>query len=810
MAGVLKSGREPCRADQVELAVAEAWRQAPASLAEIWGACDPARSLNTLSAAIKTDMRVRAERGLDFQAALYLDQFSLLRDCGERVLSLIYEEYCLREERGEAVDPESFCARYSAWHDSIASQIRYHQVLSRAAKPEPLPHFPEPGDYFEEFHLQSVLGVGGAARVYLAVDKALGDRIVALKVSLDRGLEPAILGPLSHPHIVPVHSISFSDSGLRGLCMPYQPGLPLDEVLKRLFQPKTPPSSATSLRGELPVLAPVAAPKADEARSREPAPTHTGWDGFPTHGDYSDGIAWIAARLAEALAHAHSREVWHRDVKPANILLTSRDGPLLLDFNLARHPFDVEHARDAMRGGTPSYMAPEQLEAFLDSSRWSDVGPLADIYSLGLVIREMLTGAAPEPPSTSLPLPRAIQDLLDRRSVAVDDARSLNKRVPHALDAIVARCIRPEPADRYQSAADLAEDLERFRRRRPLRHAVNPSLGERAGNWLRHRAAVLVAIAAVLVALAAVVIPPVSRALFPPERRSTFVHGLGALRRDRAADALVDFEQIAREYPGSPVPMLAESLALAKLDRYGDAARRFASALALAEGEAVVSRSADSEDAFGLREHIPALFGRVTSRLNPALERFALGLVLRSDPNRRAAALQLAIRDESDGCFSSAEGLLQDLGDQLDGGTDDQEIDRKRLSLIFGRVLLKHSEQLLRLGTVSTYHEAAELLRRAREQFRICRSLPGTEVDPGEFFVGFLETKVEIAHGDLEAIASRPAAALESYQTAKKLVLRLISPTDQVDRLERLRREIDARLTAMGVPVRPNDVVNRN
>ena len=137
-------------------------------------------------------------------------------------------------------------------------------------------------------------------------------------------------------------------------------------------------------------------------------PRGDGWDGFPVHGTYAQGVAWIVMVLARALHYAHGKLTYHRDVKPANVLLTVQDGPQLLDFNLAESPHSADRARAALHGGTPPYMAPEQIEAFLNPELWGQVGAQADIYSLGLVFRELLTGQMPELPSKKLsPLARA-------------------------------------------------------------------------------------------------------------------------------------------------------------------------------------------------------------------------------------------------------------------------------------------------------------------------------------------------------------------------------------------------------------------
>ena len=385
-----------------------------------------------------------------------------------------------------------FASRYPDWKSSLESQLRYHRLISQAAGAiARTPRVPKAGEEFEEFQLLSLLGKGGTSRVFLAKDLSLGGKHVALKVTLDRGQEPKIQGPLEHPHIVPVNSVTYQAEGrLCGLSMPYQPGLPLDEIIKRA-KPSRRPARALTLWGVLlggPGATISPGSELIPAEGMQTLPEGDGWRGFPSHGTYTQGAAWIVMVLARALHYSHGRKIYHRDVKPANVLITINHGPQLLDFNLAESPHSADHAQAALRGGTLPYMAPEQIEAFLNPELWSTVGAGADIYSLGLVLRELLTGQMPDLPRKGLPAARAMNDLLARRPDLDTAVRRFNPAIPPSLEAIVVKCLALRPGDRYADGESLAKDLERFLNHQPLLKAGNPSRRERVGNyWVRQR-----------------------------------------------------------------------------------------------------------------------------------------------------------------------------------------------------------------------------------------------------------------------------------------------------------------------------------
>jgi serine/threonine protein kinase len=438
----------------------------------------------------------------------------------------------------------------------------------------PGPEYPEPGSEFEEFQLVSMIGRGGSSRVYLAHDKSLGGKRVVLKISPDRGQEPKTQGALDHPHIVPVHSVSFQlrvDGTLRGLSMPYRPGLPLDEIVKRV-RPHQRPRSAkiiwdALIEGTSPELMPLSAEQCSSRR--DSGPSCDGWKGFPIRGTYSQGVAWVALVLARTLHYAHGMQTFHRDVKPGNVLITLDHGPQLLDFNLAESPHSSQRAESAMLGGTLPYMAPEQIEAFLNPDLWGTVGARADIYSLGLVLREMLTGQAPELPEDELPPARAMRELLDRRAIMPTDVRSQNPEIPHALEAIVQCCLMFELEKRYLDSQALADDLECFLNRKPLLHAVNPSSRERVENWVRrnHRSMVGTSVAIGLGIMIGIAAGPSLKKYLGPRKlplpeHPAFIKAVLALDQKRPLDAIELLRSLVLEYPDHPLSNTYLGLAL--------------------------------------------------------------------------------------------------------------------------------------------------------------------------------------------------------------------------------------------------------
>ena len=263
----------------------------------------------------------------------------------------------------------------------------------------------------DRYSLLGVLGEGGMARVYLARDNVL-DRDVALKVlrehyADDEGFverfrrEAKNAASLNHPSVVQIYDQGRAEDGTYFIAMEHMPGGTLKERINKVGP-----------------LAPAEA-------------------------------ARIASQVVEALALAHGRGIVHRDIKPHNVLLSASGEAKVGDFGIARAATSRTMTETNLLLGTAAYMSPEHV-------RGERVGPQSDLYSLGVVLYEMLTGELPY--KADNPIATAVKHLDE----APRSAREANPAVPETIDALTTKLLAKRAEDRYSSAAALAEDLRRI------------------------------------------------------------------------------------------------------------------------------------------------------------------------------------------------------------------------------------------------------------------------------------------------------------------------------------------------------------
>lgn len=339
--------------------------------------------------------------------------------------------------------------------------------------------YPRPGARLLHFEIVEELGRGAFARVYLARQESLANRLVAVKVTSVRTAEPQTLAKLRHTNVIPVYSVHEAGA-FQVVCMPFLGRTTLARALAGV--PEAPPASGRALFAQLP-----------GARGHEMA-----------RATYADACLWLVGQLAAGLGHAHRAGTLHRDLKPGNVLLTDDGTPMLLDFNVAADAADPATA-DSSVGGTFPYMAPEHLRAF--DGEPVAVDARSDLFSLGVMLYQLLTLELPFPYVT---LPSKQETV--RRQIAVQGTppapvAARNPQVTPAVGAIVAKLLDRDPAGRYQSADDLCADIAGHLAHRPLRFAPEPSARERANKWRRRNPRPATALAVGAAALLLLVLP---------------------------------------------------------------------------------------------------------------------------------------------------------------------------------------------------------------------------------------------------------------------------------------------------------------
>jgi eukaryotic-like serine/threonine-protein kinase len=370
------------------------------------------------------------------------------------VLDLAYTEYRLRQAAGEPIGAETFAQRFPSLQKSLYLLIEVHGLLSQNPELRVLQEgmaWPEAGSRFLQFNLVAEIGRGAFGRVFLATEPAIGDRQIVVKIAPGGGGEAGILGRLRHPSIVPIYSYKEDEaSGLAAVCMPYLGRATLCDVLDQMLI-----DGCLPLKGQA-ILDAIAASNSDFDSQQPASPAMQ-----LRKGSYVNGVIYLARQLADALAHAHGRGICHRDLKPSNVLITSDGRPLLLDFNLS-----VDAALPAWKvGGTLPYMPPEELANLVRKNAQS--GPLhydprSDLFSLGVIVYELLTGKLP---FGEIPREDSLDDvacrLREQQARGPRPIRELNRQVDRRLARLIESCLAFETENRPETARQLTASLDR-------------------------------------------------------------------------------------------------------------------------------------------------------------------------------------------------------------------------------------------------------------------------------------------------------------------------------------------------------------
>jgi serine/threonine protein kinase len=429
-------------------------------------------------------------------------------------------EYLKGMEAGQKPNRREFLARYREVADAVAECLDalefVHAVGPRlddpargkAASPAQTAAL-DPATPLGDFRILREIGRGGMGVVYEAEQLSLGRRI-ALKIlpfalTLDaRQLqrfknEARAAAHLHHSNIVPVYSVG-CERGIHFYAMQFIEGQTLAEVIRGLRQlagakPEAADATKAPIRPDRCSDDPTGpyVPRAESAAAdtvTEPvgalATAHS--TNSPV---FFESVAQLGVQAAEALEHAHTYGVVHRDIKPGNLLMDVRGHLWVTDFGLAQIQSDAAVTATGDLVGTLRYMSPEQALA-----KRGLVDHRTDIYSLGATLYELLTL---EPVFDG----RDREELL--RQIAFEEPlppRRLKKTIPVDLETIVLKAMAKGVEDRYATAQELADDLRRFLEHKPVR-ARRPTILERAGKWSRRHRSVAIS-AAVLLLLAAV------------------------------------------------------------------------------------------------------------------------------------------------------------------------------------------------------------------------------------------------------------------------------------------------------------------
>lgn len=428
-----------------------------------------AESSAILTELIRVDLEYSWEEKQPKSLDQYLQEFPSLRRDESALNAIAFEEYRQRQRAGENPSAAEYHRLYRIstreWPVSpTASGFDQHTLkqpsteFGSAQAGFSGQEMPAIGTEILDFALESELGQGTFGKVYLARQKSLSDRQVALKLTSRKLQEPQTLAKLRHTNIMPIYSVHETRTW-QAICMPYLGKVTLSDVQKTMQQRPMPHDSTVWTKF-----------------LDENSPASDAWKQL-TH---SDIVLLLAEKIAGGLAHAHANDIVHRDIKPANILLSFDGEPLLLDFNLAVH-LDEQGTLSSMAGTLP-YLAPEQLTALVKGKGTTGTKQ-ADVYALGLILYELFSGKPAYPHFDEKNLLEYLTQLARQRQHAPPSLLESGLAISPATASIISRCLAIDPANRYADAAQLHTDLQRQLQHQVLKYAPDRSIPERIFKW---------------------------------------------------------------------------------------------------------------------------------------------------------------------------------------------------------------------------------------------------------------------------------------------------------------------------------------
>ncbi|QDU49515.1 serine/threonine protein kinase [Gimesia panareensis] len=452
----------------------------------------------------------------------------------------ISREYLSLLEAGKNPDKAAFIERYPELSEIISEcleGIDLAHSLSQHLTPQLSEMMSRP---LGDFKIIREIGRGGMATVYEATQLSLGRR-VALKVlpfaaSLDEcqrqrfQIESQAAANLHHTNIVPVYAVG-SERGMHYYAMQLIEGESLSEWLVRQKQELS-GSQRTSLKSSV--------AEKEKPGNAADSQNHSTQIVNPSvsHTDHRKAKAWyqtiarIIAQVATGLEYAHQSGVVHRDIKPANLLIDVKGNAWITDFGLAQVSASSSVTRTGDVVGTLRYMSPEQL-----SGKRAMVDQRTDIYSLGATLYELLC---------LQPVFAANEHQQLLHNVLYDEPkplRQVDRLIPVELETIVMKALAKVPGERYQSAAELAEDLQRFLDERPIL-ARRPTYVDHGRKWLRRHPAVVVS-SFVILLLGMVGLSVAMAAISEEERNTRAALNRESIRAHEAEQRLVLAQQAA-------------------------------------------------------------------------------------------------------------------------------------------------------------------------------------------------------------------------------------------------------------------------